>query len=342
MGLLSWGNKFPVEGRTVLLTGASYGMGKELARMLSERGANIILVARNVEKLQAATKFAKAAAKNSDSQRFHFISADCTSEADNVRLLTEATAWNNGNPPEIVWANAGASTPGLFLEQKMDTLKQQMDINYWAACYLAQHTLKAWLYPETPYKVGAAPEPTRHFIVTSSVLGFINVLGYGGYSPAKSALKSLIDGLRQEILLYNGARRSKSNATGQAPAPFDVAVNLVAPATITSPGELKENLTKPDVTKMLEETDPKQTEVEAATAAIKGLEAGNYMMATSWLGDLMRMSSMGSAKRDNVVKDTLGQWAASIIWPFLGADFDNKIFNWGKKEGMPVLKPNSI
>lgn len=310
--------------------------------MLSERGADIILVARNVEKLQAATEFAKAAAKNPSTQRFHYISADCTSESENARLISEATSWNHGNPPEIVWANAGSSIPGLFLEQKMDTMKQQMDINYWAACYLAQHTLKAWLYPEMPYKAGAAPEPTRHLIITSSVLGFANIIGYGGYSPAKAALKTLVDGLRQEVILYNGARRSQKDASGKAPAPFDVAINMIAPATILSPGEQNENLTKPAVTKMLEETDPKQTEVEAATAAMKGLEAGNYMAATSWLAELMCFSSMGSAKRNNVVKDTMGQWAASIIWPILGSDFDRKIFNWGKKEGMPAYKPNSI
>lgn len=259
-----------------------------------------------------------------------------------MRMLAEATAWNNGNPPEIVWANAGQSTPGLFVEQKSDTLRQQMDINYWAACYLAHHTLKAWLYPETPYKVDAKPEPARHFIATSSVLGFVNITGYGGYPPAKAALKSLCDGLRHEVNLYNGARRSKNNTSGQAPAPFDVVINSIFPATITSPGEQNENLTKPAVTKMLEETDPKQSELEAATAAIKGLEAGNYMTATSWLGDLMRMSSMGSSQRDNLVKDTMGQWLTSLVWLFLGPDMENKVWNWGKNKGMPTYKPNSI
>ena len=317
-------------------------MGKELAKLLSQRGASVILVARNVEKLQSATEYAKAAAKNPSTQRFHYISADCTSEADNARLFAEATAWNNGNAPEIVWANAGTSTPGLFVDQKMDTMKHQMAINYWAACFLAHQTLKAWLYPETPHKAGAPSEPTRHFIVTSSVLGFCQLPGYGGYSPAKAALKSLIDGLRQEVLLYNGARRSSNNASGQAPAPFDVAINMVVPATILSPGEQTENLTKPDVTKMLEETDPKQTELEAATGALKGLEAGNTISGTSWLAELMRVSSMGSSKRESIVVDTVGQWVASVVWPFLGFDWDRKIFAWGKKEGMPAYRPDSI
>lgn len=328
--------------QTVLLTGASYGMGKEIAKLLSQRGANVILVARNIEKLKASTEYAKAAAKNPSTQRFHYISADCTSEAENARLLNEATTWNNGSAPEIVWANAGSSTPGLFLDQKSDTMRSQMDINYWAACYLAHATLKAWLYPDTPYKHGAAPQPTRHFIATASVISFCNIAGYGGYAPAKAALKSLCDGLRQEINIYNGARRTKNSATDCAPAPFDVAINMISPATITSPGEQNENLTKPAVTKKMEEADSKQSELEAATAAIKGLEAGNYSTATSFIADLMRMSSMGSSARDNIVKDTLGMWLTSIVWLFLGPDFDRQIFNWGKQEGMPDFKPNSI
>lgn len=316
-------------------------MGKELAKLLSQRGASIILVARNVDKLKSATDYARAAAK-SPTQRFHFISADCTSEADNARLFAEALAWNNGTAPDIVWANAGTSTPGLFLDQKMATMKSQMDINYWAAVFLAQQTLKAWFYPETPYKKDAAPQPTHHFIVTSSVLGFCQLPGYGGYSPAKAALKSLIDGLRQEVLLYNGARRSKSRDSASIPAPFDVAINMVVPATILSPGEINENLTKPAVTKMLEETDPKQTELEAATGALRGLESGCTIAGTSWLAELMRVSSMGSSKREGLVVDTVGQWVASLVWPFLGFDWDRKIFAWGEKEGMPGYRPDSI
>ncbi|KAF2690957.1 3-ketosphinganine reductase-like protein [Lentithecium fluviatile CBS 122367] len=345
MGFLSWGNKFQVEGRTAIITGSSYGMGREIAKLLSQRGANVILVARSAEKLRSAMEYAQAAAKNPAAQRFHFVSADLTTEAENARMLAEATAWNNGATPEIVWANAGTSTPGLFVELKSETLRKQMDINYWAAAYLAHLTLKAWLYPESPYQPrekGAKPELPRHFIATSSVLGYVNVTGYAAYSPAKAALKSLCDGLRHEVNLYNGARRGKNNSTGQAPAPFDVVIQSIFPATINSPGLEQENRTKHPVTKALEESDSKQTELEAATAAVQALEAGRYSTATNWLGKLMRLSSMGSAHRDNLLVDTLGMWLVSIIWLFLGPDMERKVWNWGKKNGMPKRNTNAI
>lgn len=320
-------------------------MGKEVAKLLAQRGANIILVARNMDKLQSAMEYAKQAAKNPSSQRFHVISADLISESENARMLAEATAWNHGVVPEIIWANAGSSTPGLFVEMKTETLKQQMDVNYWSAAYLAQQALKAWLYPDTPYKPqekGAKPELPRHFIVTSSVIAFANITGYGGYAPAKSALRSLCDGLRHEVNLYNGARRCKTTPTGQAPAPFDIVIQSIFPASIISPGHAVETQTKHAVTKLIEETDPTQSELEAATAAIKGLEAGNYSTATSWLADLMRMGSMGGAPRDNIIKDTLGMCLTSIVWLFIGPDLEGKVWNWGKKEGMPKFRPNAI
>ncbi|KAF2002778.1 NAD(P)-binding protein [Amniculicola lignicola CBS 123094] len=340
MGFLTRGDKFKVEGRTVLLTGASYGMGREIAKLLSQRGANIILVARGVEKLQSALEYAKSHAKNLGTQRFHFISADVTSETENDRLLAEATTWNDGQTPEIVWANAGASKPQLFIETSIATLRAQFELNYWAAAYLSHKTLKAWLYPTIPYAKDAKTEASRHFIMTSSALGLIDVAGYTPYAPAKSAMRSLSDTLRQEILIYNGARRSKK-ITAQAPAPFDVEIQLILPGSVRSPGFENENKTKHPVSFLIEESDPDQSPIEAATAALKGLDHGQYMTPTNWLVQILRFSSLAGVPRDNIIKDTLGSWLASVIWLFAGPDCENKVWNWGKKEGMQPFKPEA-
>ncbi|KAJ3554726.1 hypothetical protein NPX13_g10537 [Xylaria arbuscula] len=49
----------PVEGKTVLITGASEGMGRSVARQLAEKGASVILVSRSANKLEEAMAEAK-------------------------------------------------------------------------------------------------------------------------------------------------------------------------------------------------------------------------------------------------------------------------------------------
>ncbi|KAF2496363.1 putative 3-ketosphinganine reductase [Lophium mytilinum] len=333
MGFLSWKNQFPVDGKTVLLTGGSQGMGRGLGKLLAHKGANVIIVARDIKKLQAAVEYISAAAK-SQTQRFHYIAADVTSEAENIRILEEATAWNNGQTPEIVWANAGAAKPGLFLETPLETMRKQMDINYWAAVYLAHTTFKSWLYPSDASAHSATTQPPRHFIITSSSVAWCNIAGYGTYGPAKAALRSISDSLRSELNLYNGARRS--TATTTKPAPYDVKIHTVYPGSILSPGLELENQSKHPVTHILEESDPHQTEDQVAAAAIKGLERGDYMIATNWLGQLMRVSGMQGSPRDSLLWDTVGQCITSIAWLFIGPDMEGKVWNWGKKNGMPA------
>lgn len=318
-------------------------MGREVAKLLSARGANLILVARTVKNLESAIEFVQAHAKNPSAQRFHYISADVSSEAENARILAEATAWNNGTMPEIVWAIAGASIPGLFIETSTETMRKQMDLNYFSAAYLAHKTLKAWFYPDKPYspqEKSAMSQGTRHFILTSSGVAFVGLAGYTPYSPAKAALRSLADGLRSEVLLYNGARRSKAT-TGQTPAPFDVNIHAIFPGSILSPGFENEEKTKHPVTRLLESSDPKQTELEAATAAVRGLENGNYMTTTNWLIGLLRWGSMGSSQRNNILVDTVMAWITTIIWLIMVPDLNGKVWGWGKKEGMPKFRPNA-
>jgi 3-dehydrosphinganine reductase len=321
-------------------------MGREVARLLSARGANLILVARTVKNLEASLEHARSHAKNPSTQRFTYISADVTSESENARILSEAIAWNNGKMPEVVWCIAGSSTPGLFVETKTETLRSQMDLNYFSALYLAQKTLQAWFYPEVPYTQGSkgadsASEPPRHFIITSSGAAFLGMAGYVPYAPAKAALRSLADGLRSEVQIYNAARRSKSSSTGMVPAPFDVNIHAIFPGTILSPGYDNEEKTKHPVTRALESSDPKQTELEAATSSVQGLESGNYMTPTNWIIHLLRWGALGNSDKNNLVLDVLGAWITTIIWVFMGPDLNSKVWGWGKTNGMPAFRKNA-
>lgn len=204
-----------------------------------------------------------------------------------------------------------------------------MDINYWSAAYLAHAVLAHWLKPALPDKNASSKLP-RHLIMTSSTIAFVGLAGYANYAPAKSAMRSLADSLRSEMNLYNGARKrdvSTSPAT-------DIKVHVVLPGTILSPGYEKEGETKHPVTKILEEGDPKQTEDEVATASLRALESGHFLITTQLLGAAMRASALGGSPRDNWLVDTVFSWITSIAWLFIGPDMDRKVFNYGKAHGI--------
>ncbi|KAK6610454.1 short-chain dehydrogenase [Botrytis cinerea] len=236
------GNKFLVKGKTVLLTGASEGMGKSVAIQLAKKGANVIIVARNVGKLEKAMVEIKAAALSPSTQSFHYISADVSISTEAARILEEATKFNSSNPPDIVWCIAGTSTPGFFLDTTPQKLRTQMDINYWSCADMAH-------------------------------------------------------------------------------------------CTIASPGLEIENQGKPEITHLLEETDPIQTPDEVARNSIRGLERGEYLITVGWLGSMMRACAWGGSRRGNWVLDTLVTWGTSVVWGFVGRDLDGKVRRWGEVKG---------
>lgn len=211
-----------------------------------------------------------------------------------------------------------------------------MDINYFAAAYLAQAALKTWIKPSAKSKGNANPKVAkpRHFIMTSSVISFVGLAGYGPYSGPKSAMRSLADTLDSEVNLYNGARR-KDPVNGP---PADIKIHCVMPGTITSPGFEEEEKLKHEVTKILEKGDPSQNEDEVAKAAVKGLEKGGFIITTQLLGHAMRASALGGSRRNNWFVDTIFSWVIAVAWLFIKPDLDSKVFEYGKKHGLTASK----
>lgn len=204
-----------------------------------------------------------------------------------------------------------------------------MDTIYWTAAFTAHATLRKWMAPATG-KI-SLDAPKRHLIFTCSTAAFVPISGYGPYSPAKAAMRALADTLKQEVEVYNGARRNESNA---APA-ADVDVHIVFPMGILSPGFENEQKIKPSLTKELEEADKPQTPEEVAKAALKGLEKGHYMISTLFVGAMAKAGAMGSSPRNNIVCDTIASWVSSLAFLQVIPDLSRKAWKWGQKHGIP-------
>lgn len=193
-------------------------------------------------------------------------------------------------------------------------MRHQMDVNFYGTAEMSHAILREWLAPEAPVE----KEP-KHLIMTASVLALYTIPGYAPYSPSKWAMRGLADTISQEVMMY----------------PQNVKVHVVFPGTILSPGYSREILTTPEITKILESSDPQQTPDEVAEVAIKGLENGNYFVTVAWLGALMKWGMMGGSFRNNWVVDTVMSWLVSLIWIFVQPDLHGKIRKYGKTHGHP-------
>ena len=191
-----------------------------------------------------------------------------------------------------------------------------MDSNYFSSAYIAHSMLREWLSPSS----SKTKEP-RHLIFTSSVLAFYPLVGYAAYTPSKCALRALSDTLSQELQLY-----SQGNA---------VKVHTIFPATIFTAMYAQENLTKPAVTKKLEESDGGQTPDQVAVASVKGLERGEELVTTSGLlGYAMKVGMLGASKRNGWgIVDTAVSWLVSIIFVAVRWDMDRTVRRWGIEKG---------
>lgn len=159
----------------------------------------------------------------------------------------------------------------------------------------------------------------RHIILTSSVLAFYPIAGYNSYSPAKAAIRSLADGLRQECILY------------------DIDVHACFPATIFSPGREEELKTIPELTVILEGSDEGQTPDQVAIECVKGLERGDKLVTTTLMGSAMRGGSWSGSPKG--VWDTIFAMVLQVVWSIVGRVLDWEVVKYKRrlvKEGRTV------
>jgi uncharacterized protein len=111
-------NTFDFSGKTVLVTGASMGLGAEFARQLSRQGARLVLVARSEAKLQAlAAELGNA----------HVIPADLTAPGAARRLFEAVQA--QGLDIDVLINNAGFGLHGGFETFPLAAQREQVDLN---------------------------------------------------------------------------------------------------------------------------------------------------------------------------------------------------------------------
>lgn len=174
-----------VSGRTILITGASSGLGAHFAKSLSYQGAAVALAARRVDKLEAVAAEIRAAGGQCAA-----VALDVEDAAAIGPAIDEAE--RALGPIDGLVNNAGLNRDGAALSMSADDFDQVFRVNVRAAFLCAQAVAQRW--------IARGPDAARAGrIVNIASIGALKVLpGLAAYCASKAALVSLTKSLARE------------------------------------------------------------------------------------------------------------------------------------------------
>ncbi|MBN9424875.1 MAG: SDR family oxidoreductase [Burkholderiales bacterium] len=185
-------NPFSLDGKRVLVTGATSGLGRAIAISCARIGAEVIGVGRDAQRL-SDTEQALAAAS---SRPHRMLRADLTQPADRDALVAAL-----GGPIDGVVHSAGISRLAPVRMMTADHLREVQSINVEAPTLLTQALLR---------RNGIAAGGSIVFL--ASIAAHIGVAGVGAYSASKAALIALTRCLAMEVV----KRRIRANCLSPA------------------------------------------------------------------------------------------------------------------------------
>jgi 3-oxoacyl-[acyl-carrier protein] reductase len=190
-----------IEGRSVIVTGASKGIGKGIAKVFAAKGARVLVVARNIGPAEATVNEIRAAGGKAVA-----LAADVSSWTDAQRIAAEATAQFGGI--DILCANAGIFPAAKLHELTPEAWDEVLGTNL-KGTFL---TIKACLPAMKAKRQG-------RIVVTSSITGPIT--GYPGwthYGASKAGQLGFMHTAAIEL------------------APHNITINAVMPGNIKTEG----------------------------------------------------------------------------------------------------------
>jgi short-subunit dehydrogenase len=161
-----------LQGSTVLLTGATGGIGQAIARALDERGARLLLTARRTDRLERLAA--------SLGGRPEIVPADLTYDAAEVAERARVV--------DILVANAAVPASGPIVDYTADQIDRALDVNLRAPIQLTRELLP-----------GMVERGRGHLVLISSLSGKVASVGSSLYSATKFGLRGFASGLREDL-----------------------------------------------------------------------------------------------------------------------------------------------
>jgi ribitol 2-dehydrogenase len=172
----------PLDGKVILITGASSGIGAATARALAPLGCRLVLAARTLDRLQA---IADELGENTIA-----VQTDVTNAGDVKRMVDAAIA--RFGRVDVMFANAGVYIPGQAAEGDPDAWAGLIDINVTGVMRCAHAVLPHML-----------AQRSGDILVTSSISGHVDIPWEPIYSASKHAVQSFVHTLRRQVAASN-------------------------------------------------------------------------------------------------------------------------------------------
>ncbi len=198
-----------IEGKVVVITGASSGLGEATARHLSAQGASVVLGARRVDRLRSL-----ADELTGSGGKALAITTDVT-HCDQVKRLVDAAVETFGRV-DVMINNAGLMPQSPLERLNIDDWNRTIDVNIKGVLYGIAAAL--------PYM---KQQKAGHIINVSSVAGHLVGPNFAVYAATKHAVRVLSEGLRQEV------------------KPYSIRTTVISPGAVAT--ELPDSVTEPDI-----------------------------------------------------------------------------------------------
>lgn len=176
------GSVADLQGKWALVTGASSGFGIDFAHLLAARGANLVLVARRAEPMQALA----AKLKRAHDTQCHVIAMDLARPGVGAELHAKVRAKRVAI--DILINNAGFGVFGDFVDQPLDNALNMLQLNVMALTELT-HVFAADMVKRGMGKI----------LLVGSLGGFQPLPMYAGYAASKAYVLSFGEALHEEL-----------------------------------------------------------------------------------------------------------------------------------------------
>jgi len=253
------------EGKNVLISGGSSGIGFCLAKRFTARGANVCLLARRegfLRKAQASLLrktsevFLKEFTKT-NSQDISIISADVSDYQNLKKALSDKL-----DKVDILINSAGIAYPGEFVNLDPKIFENVMQVNYLGTVYLTKLIVPGMIKRKSGYIVNIA-----------SLASLIGIYGYTAYAPSKYAVRGFSRCLRSEL------------------KPFGIDVSVVLPPDTDTPQLEFELSIIPEITRKINQSGKIMSPEKVADCIIKGMNRRRFTIIPGFEGKLLYLFS---------------------------------------------------